>query len=144
MTNVQAYEYGQALAVQYGINRDDCSTNSALRFISCEIPLDILMEVSDDDIKHLFFTSGLMGYYLPQIVVGERYGDIPADGKSWNYRDNEFERGVSMIRTADGDEAVSTREYIYADRPLIRCKGYKHYLHGSDGEPLLVGAVKIS
>lgn len=29
-------------------------------------------------------------------IVGYRYGEAPETGRSWNYRENEFECGVSM------------------------------------------------
>lgn len=29
-------------------------------------------------------------------IVGYRYGEAPESGRSWNYRENEFECGVSM------------------------------------------------
>ena len=29
-------------------------------------------------------------------IVGYRYGEAPENGRSWNYRENEFECGVSM------------------------------------------------
>lgn len=82
----------------------------------------------------------------PRIVRGWRYGEIPADGRSFNYRDNEPEDGVSLMELEDGcgsQDAISAMFIEAQDRPIVWCEGYLLPHRGSDGEPLICGARKI-
>ena len=55
-------------------------------------------------------------------IVGYRYGEAPESGRSWNYRENEWEPGVSMAQVgfdreigsfAVSDAGTSRRKYYY-------------------------------
>lgn len=76
-------------------------------------------------------------------VTGWRYGDIPINGKSTNYRDECCERGVSLVQIDGEDETKSFATLGAAGRPKVRVRGYLLPWRGSDGEPLVTGAQKI-
>lgn len=75
-----------------------------------------------------------------------RFGKIPKGGKSYNYRDNFYEQGVSVFNamfSADGDYIIKPQNgvqlfgmYEYKNRPAYRVFG-KEIGVGSDGEPVL-------
>lgn len=57
-----------------------------------------------------------------QTIVGYRYGEAPEGGHSWNYRENEWEPGVSMAQVgfdkeigsfAVSDAGTSRKKYYY-------------------------------
>lgn len=59
---------------------------------------------------------------LGMTIVGYRYGEAPESGKSYNYRDNCFEPGVSMAQVgfdkevnsfAISDAAANRKRYYY-------------------------------
>lgn len=80
-------------------------------------------------------------------VRGWRYGEIPAEGRSYNHRDNEPEDGVSLMELEDGccgsRDAISAMFIEAESRPVVWCEGYLLPHRGSDGEPLILGARKI-
>lgn len=49
-------------------------------------------------------------------IVGYRYGEAPENGRSWNYRDNEFECGVSMASVGYDKEIGSFAVSAASDR----------------------------
>lgn len=75
-----------------------------------------------------------------------RYGDIPESGKSYNYRDNFYEKGVSCYNAVfykDNTYKVIFNnvlelfgESLYRDRPVYRLYG-EIVGKGSDGEPVI-------
>ena len=59
---------------------------------------------------------------LGQTIVGYRYGEAPENGRSWNYRENEYEPGVSMASVgfdremgsfAISDAGANRKRYYY-------------------------------
>ena len=42
-----------------------------------------------------------------QTIVGYRYGEAPENGRSWNYRENQYEPGVSMAQVGFDKEIES-------------------------------------
>ena len=44
---------------------------------------------------------------IGQTIVGYRYGEAPEGGRSWNYREHEFEPGVSMAQVGFDKELGS-------------------------------------
>lgn len=79
-------------------------------------------------------------------VRGWRYGDIPAEGRSYNHRDNEPEDGVSLMELEEGtrsQDEISAMFIEAGNRPVVWCEGYLLPHRGSDGEPLILGARKI-
>jgi len=98
---------------------------------------------SDDAGVQGFLLAGWLGLEGPEIATGTRLGNVPPSGRSRNYRDGEWERGVSML-TVNGSCAVSDgtfelwQQLAGADRPLVHVRGILLPFLGSDGEPLLV------
>jgi hypothetical protein len=91
--------------------------------------------------------AGQKGRAPPKIVVGDRYGDVPTDGRSWNGREGQYEPGVSLMGTYDpktGQFAMDTDEvslaFLKGDRPVKRVIGVDVGAWGSDGEVTVLGA----
>ena len=98
----------------------------------------------DDPEFSAFFEAGRQGNAAPRYVTGWRYGDPPECGRSYNYRDQLFERGVSLMQlTSEPDEispAARTFEMLNAEgRAKVHLGGWM-VGRGSDGEPVIVGA----
>jgi hypothetical protein len=94
---------------------------------------------ANNDVRQIF-TLGRLGRPLLR-VRGWRYGDIPVDGYSHNYRDQCPEDGVSLM-ALDGDEptlGAQLYEACNGGREKIHVSGY-FAGYGSDGEPLIVCA----
>jgi len=92
-----------------------------------------------DDVLHAFWDAGFAGRSLPQWTRAWRYGNVPACGYSYNYADNRPEPGVSCAGI--GDDRCGG--LMVADRAVVEIAGWLIADKGSDGEPLLVGAVTI-
>ena len=93
-----------------------------------------------------FFEMGYQGQSLPPYVTGWRYGEIPEAGRSINFRDQKWERGVSLM-ALDGEEPTEAAKlyavFNAAGKPKIRVGGW-YVGRGADGEPLVLLAHKIS
>ena len=102
----------------------------------------------DDDVLGLFWRAGWRGEPVPRWVEAERYGGLPSSGRSRNYADSRTEAGVSVARVLDPDADDGYRwamgSWGAADRPTVRVAGWLHHRRGSDGEPLLVGAITLT
>jgi hypothetical protein len=102
----------------------------------------------DDPVLRLFWGAGHEEEQMPRWVEAERYGDLPAEGVSRNYTDDRAEAGVSVARLLDGSDDYNWmmgawgEDSAYA-RPVRKVAGWLHHDRGSDGEPLLVGAVEV-
>lgn len=79
----------------------------------------------------------------PEIVTAWRYGKVPERGTSYNYRDQEYERGVSVLPYEGGKESAYYKAF-FGGAPLIRVRGIDFGYKGSDGEPLLFAAEEIT
>jgi hypothetical protein len=95
-----------------------------------------------------FFHAGFIGR-KPEWVEAIRYGEIPASGYSINWADGSAEPGVScvkIIRNGDDENCDSIYDVTlgWQGRDKIRVAGWWLGLPGSDGEPCLLGAVKVS
>jgi len=134
---VQAYEMGaKAKADGYRSQREYFAPMSMSDLEA--LPLD-------DPGWTAFFKAGFEGRSMPEYVTGWRYGEIPEAGKSANFRDQQFESGVSLMRL-DGEETASGAKIYEAFNrrgKMIHVGGWL-VGRGSDGEPLLVGARKIA
>ena len=100
---------------------------------------------ADDWVDVAWFEAGIAGREMPKWVTGWRYGSVPTRGLSYNYRDERCERGVSMMQI-DGecDQTDGTFALFNSARPRVRVGGWLIEARGSDGEPLVVGAVELS
>lgn len=79
----------------------------------------------------------------PEIVTAWRYGKVPERGTSYNYRDQEYEKGVSVLPYDGGKESAYYKAF-FGGAPLIRVRGIDFGYKGSDGEPLLFAAEEIT
>lgn len=96
-----------------------------------------------DDLLDASWKAGWDGRDCPVQASGWRYGDVPASGKSYNYRDQRPEPGISMmyIKTVDGIE-YGTRDKVSAvfvrdRRNRVEVSGWLVGF-GSDGEPCIL------
>ena len=93
-----------------------------------------------------FFEIGYRGYDYPDYVTGYRYGNLPEGARSYNYRDNYLERGLSVVSVETGERTQDdvSLAFINRTREVVNVEGYLHpFATGSDGEPLLLAARKI-
>lgn len=77
------------------------------------------------------------------VVEGYRYGDIPTCGHSANTRDECPELGVSLAALDGQPEIWSFAVAGAAARRRVHVRGILLPWRGSDGEPLVVGAVEV-
>jgi hypothetical protein len=107
--------------------------------------------LGEDDVLEAFFNAGLWGTGLPIWTIGWRYGHLPnlhiASGarKSWNFRDQKFEAGVSMMRVAGSDHRPDATYELFnrEGKTKVLVEGWLvTHTTGADGEPLMVGAVE--
>lgn len=109
--------------------------------------LDELDDISSSK-WYAFFEAGFYGRE-PEWVRALRYGDIPVSGYSTNWADGTRENGVSCVKIIRSDDDVKYKS-IYdltlggqgIDKIII--EGWYFGDCGSDGEPLLIGAHKVS
>jgi len=126
-----AYELGQRLAEQYDGD------------LTAAVHSGDLDHVLLDDLSAASWDAGFYGRPKPVWATGWRFGNIPENGRSYNYRDNQPEPGVSMmwVRDAHGNE-YATEDALSAAFISRRTKRveYSGWLvgFGSDGEPCLL------
>ena len=92
-----------------------------------------------------FFHAGFIGR-KPEWVEAIRFGEIPEDDYSINWADGTAEPGVScvkIIRSEEDADIFSLYNLTCHDRDKIRVAGWWLGLTGSDGEPTLLGVVKV-
>lgn len=88
------------------------------------------------------FHSGWIGRE-PEYRTGYRYGDIPESGYSMNWAEGTREEGVSLISFEDS-KSIYDVTLGYQGFKKIKVGGLYIGGSGSDGEPLLLNAVKLS
>lgn len=143
MTNkmyIEAYELGQQLRKEYDDIRDMFLDERAENLIGWDF----------NGNRSMFLQAGFYGTEIPTWVRGWRYGNIPAEGRSKNYKDDKMEEGISMMEVTLNGETIRTKDeisalFIVADkRKVVECEGWLNtFAKGSDGEPLLFGAKEI-
>lgn len=92
-----------------------------------------------------FFHAGFVGRE-PEWVEAYRYGELPDAGRSINYAEDKWEPGVSVVKIIRGEtdeEYADGTLYNMLGREKIRVAGWYLGNVGSDGEPTLLGCVKI-
>lgn len=121
LTSFAAWRGGDVVAVMRALDRA----------VSVRLP---------DDVAVAFWRHGIHGWHEPRWVTAWRYGDIPEGGRSYNYRDRHEEMGVSAAEVVGGPSGFGLWQ---SDRPVRWIKGFwREDITGSDGEPLIVGAVR--
>jgi hypothetical protein len=120
--------------------------NDMQRFISAARNGDADFPPSADDpgsANYLHWEAGFLGLDKPRYVQAIRIGEIPIDGRSFNFSEQKFERGVSALNV-EGEKRSDVGTYdLFNDGKRILIEGYLHHHKGSDGEPLIVGAKKV-
>lgn len=92
-----------------------------------------------DDVAVAFWRHGIHGWHPPRWVTAWRYGGLPERGRSYNFRDRHVEPGVSVAEVIGGPSGFGAWQ---SDRPVRWLKGFwREDVTGSDGEPMIVGAV---
>lgn len=127
MTLLEAYEIGKEL-------------KNKINFFHEVYNFDYSLVENLNDFQLTSMEAGFLGASNPKKVSGYRYGEIPKCGKSYNYREQRPEIGVS-IAAMDGDaeNADPVSALFYNFRKIITVTGWLNPLHrGSDGEPLLM------
>ena len=110
-----------------------------------EMDIDTLEDFVYIDGFSAFFHAGFIGRE-PEWVEAIRFGEIPECGYSMNWAEGKAEPGVScvkIIRSEEDEKEISLYDLMLMDREKIRIAGWWLGLSGSDGEPTLLGAVKI-
>ena len=81
----------------------------------------------------------------PSIVVAYRYGEINERERSYNYRDQIFEQGISVVGRASELNTNVSRYYesFFGKEPYNIIVGVYAGNRGSDGEILLTPATKL-
>ncbi|MBO8438504.1 MAG: hypothetical protein IAC54_06365 [Bacteroidetes bacterium] len=100
--------------------------------------------VSQKDYIEILINSIRKGI-IPSIVVAYRYGDINERGRSYNYRDQIFEQGISVVgRVSELNTNIDKYyELFYGEQPYNIVVGVYSGNRGADGEILLTPATKL-
>nr|DAS84123.1 MAG TPA: hypothetical protein [Caudoviricetes sp.] len=72
-----------------------------------------------------------IGDILGMPIVGYRYGEAPEEGRSYNYRDHEFEPGVSLAQWGQIPEIWS---FAISDVSHKKKRYYKGVIAGTGGD----------
>jgi len=133
----KAWNMGAKLAEEYDYEREAMNSMSLA-------DTEMFLTVGCSE----FFHAGFIGRE-PEWVEAIRFGEIPAEGRSINWAEHKYEPGVScvkIIRTAGDEDAKSIYDVTlgeFGDREKIRVAGWWLGLCGSDGEPTLLGCVRV-
>jgi hypothetical protein len=135
-----AYEIGKQLKEK---NIDVTEAINGMHGPELQNKLDRVFNNHD---QSTFFEIGNKGKDLPEYVTGDRYGDIPTNGRSANYRDNAYEKGVSLMNLTGEKPTISAKMYETFNKGKREKQKYGGWLvgYGADGEPLILGAHKIN
>lgn len=133
----QAWDLGNKAAAEYE------SEDAAL----WTMDMDTLEKFDSIQGFGAFFHAGFIGR-KPEWVEAIRYGEIPAAGYSTNWADGSAEPGVSCVKIIRDEDDLNSSIYDvtlgWQGRKKIRVAGWWLGLSGSDGEPCLLGAVKVN
>ena len=143
----EVHKYGQDVLWDR-FQRDPNEGDLARAWADGEIPgvPDFASVPFNDPVLGAFVSAGMAGREMPPFVTGWRYGEVPAGGRSTNFREGAAERGVSVMHIDmpgfQPSEAMGTYE-AFNEREKVYVSGFL-VGKGADGEPILVGVKKIS
>lgn len=144
LTENQKHLYQLGEKARILINNDNVSLKVAVRILAEEYAWNIEeIQYSKD---RFFFEAGYDNFE-PQWRKAARYGEIPKNGYSINHATGEVEKGVSCIKLLTDNETDCKSIYDITlglqgiEKILI--EGWYLGNSGSDGEPLLLNAIKI-
>ncbi len=147
----QAYEMGQKAKEIYEHTetfwRDAVYGNLPVEFSAeeQELAADIAADQYNNthDLDQLF-REGFRNANFPEIATGWRWGEIPEIGKSYNFRDDYYESGVSMAYVEGlGDTSNKIYNIFNGGGKKTFLMGLMLSVKGSDGEPLMIACKKI-
>ena len=147
----QAYDMGQKAKEIYEYTeafwRDAVYGNLPVEFSAeeQELAADIAADQYNNthDLDQLF-REGFRGANFPEIATGWRWGEIPEVGKSYNFRDDFYESGVSMAYVEGlGDTSNKIYNIFNGGGKKTFLMGLMLSVKGSDGEPLMIACKKI-
>ncbi|MDR0736338.1 MAG: hypothetical protein LBF51_05835, partial [Zoogloeaceae bacterium] len=136
----RAHELGREMKKRY---KNRAGLNAAIREGSIPKELERLF-YSGSLTENSMFEDGFDGIDLPsRFVFAERIGDVPPNLKSYNYRYEFFEDGVSVLGLLDPEsglvrESDGMFEIFNRDRKRFYVGGFLLDSRGSDGEPLII------
>ena len=88
-----------------------------------------------------FWEAGLLGEDAPKAVVARRIGPVPERGQSFNFQDQRYEAGVSVLEVLGGRKETKGTYEMFNPGKEILIEGFLiPHRTGADGEPLLVSA----
>lgn len=133
----KAYEMGIEYAKRFDYPREAYS----------EMSMDELSWLCNNDGCGEFFEAGFNSRE-PEWVEAYRFGELPTTYRSINWVEHKWEPGISCVCIIRDEETAKkdAENTLYAmlGRDLIRVGGWWLGLSGSDGEPTLLGCVKIA
>ena len=136
----EAYEVGKRLAAEFeGYSRQMAQRLAPAWFYEAT-------EKLRENNTFEFYMAGFHGIE-PEWVEAYRYGEIPESGLSTNWATGESEHGVSCVAIIGerNENAKTVYDTIYGLQGIqkIKIAGWNLGFTGSDGEPLLSGAVRV-
>ncbi len=106
---------------------------------------DKLSDLMNNHDTATLFEIGHSGKDFPEHVVGWRFGKIPEKGQSTNFRDNKYEKGISLMALegeSPTDSAKMYQVFNAKNKNQVRVSGFL-VGYGADGEPLVLGAKEL-
>jgi hypothetical protein len=142
---LDAYELGKT-ARKDGYRAEDPFWTDVLYYEKyTDHPANPTNQMQWSDAKTRFFEAGFYGDDIPQIVRGWRWGKIPEAGKSTNFRDNRYEKGISLM-ALEGEKSTQGaslyQTFNAQGKKKVWVEGY-YVGRGADGEPLVIDAKEI-
>jgi ankyrin repeat protein len=91
------------------------------------------------DVLEQALRLGQLGYELGPVGHCSRYGKIPDSSRSYNYRDDYAEKGVSVISFEEDEAGSSGAKLFMSGRDIVEFDGILiEGAYGSDGENLVL------
>ena len=141
--DLNAYEFGRFLHDKYNGEEIDYR-NEDYEYEYQEFGNLSLNDIfSASRMAQYYFECGARGLTLPEHVFARRIGLVPEGQRSFNYRDEVYEDGVSVLGLYDESGFIEQNNgtyRIFNDGKEYVVEGFYGGLNGSDGEPLLTHA----
>lgn len=141
--DLNAYEFGRFLHDKYNGEEIDYR-NEDYEYEYQEFGNLSLNDIfSASRMAQYYFECGARGLTLPEHVFARRIGLVPEGQRSFNYRDEVYEYGVSVLGLYDESGFIEQNNgtyRIFNDGKEYVVEGFYGGLNGSDGEPLLTHA----
>ncbi|MFA5048634.1 MAG: DUF5661 family protein [Patescibacteria group bacterium] len=128
------YDLGKRIAEKHPNQTVDEWTENAMYGDYGKEEEDIAVKLATawNHTSNKFFDYGFAKKEIPNPVIAWRFGDIPKEGRSYNFAQQIREGGISTIKTSDNEKVghvLQASINSVEDRPLVKMVGYK--LEGS-------------